>query len=610
MAFRISLLPVLLFCFNAASYAQERSYPEVMRHLYGYYKAEEVPFINVAHKPGGWVIQERDYSGADLVVTREHLLCNRGSLKWNKISLNRRKLPITSEDSLRALGYNLNQHYRYERCAVYGYPQWSWDMIQRYGNELLLSPRDLEGLSRAYSEYAVGFISPDQWGEAANSTWPGRQGWKVKASTLQVDSFEFYCQKGLSAMQKLRQADPNYEVLVGNIRQKMANEYMFMFQVLVQAGHPERARKWACKADYDPAILDWASLMLKALPPGAILISGGDNDTYPIWYLQQCRNIRRDVALINVSLLALKQYRDMITEGDSSLGRVRMNAHTLHKDQEEAHFVRIEGNQLTHAEQLLELYYGSESPGTEFSRFLIDSLDNTFNRGLFDNGNSSFLTADNIHLMDLMLSNRRKVLFTAFNEDELAQHWESVVVDGPHLRTSLSDDDAKDSLSVLRWLDETFTCIRTDSLADERRLANTRYYTDFAIRLYALALDYAKNHGNSAAIDRISAKIPCLFHLNKTRANTSTPMLIGALYRCGKTELADRMLREALDDLEKQHLHRAEMRKKENIKPEDDALRRYGFTQNYLDYLDYELELSGQKARIGEIVVKTRRTLQ
>ena len=606
MALRKSLLFSLLLVSGAFSYAQERSYPEVMRHLYGYYRMEEIPFVQVAHKPGGWVVQERDYEGKSFQVVREHLLSLRGSLNWKSLPLPLRDEPIFSEDSLREMGYNLNQHYRYERCTVYGYRQWSWDMIQRFGKEFILSPRELEGLSRAYSEYAMGFIVPEQLGEAANPEWPGRQGWKEKASTLQVDSFEHYCRLGIATMEKLRQADPNYEVLVGNIRQKIANEHLFMFQVLVQAGHPEEARKWACKATFDPAILDWAALLLKGLPPRAILIAGGDNDTYPVWYLQQCRNMRRDVTLINASLLAMKQYRNMITAGDSSLGRVRMDAHSRYREQEEAYFVSIQDRGVTYAHELLEAYYGSENPSIQFSRFQIDSLHNNFNQGIFDHGSASYLTADNIHLIDLMLSNRRKVLFTAFNEDDLKEKWEQVVVDGPHLRTSLSEAGPGDSLSVLRWVDEVFSCISTDSLADERRLANTRYFTNFGIRLMAQALDYARNHGEAAAIDRISAEVPCLYHLKKTRANWNTPMLIGALYRCGKTEQADRMVLEALDDLAQQHTYRRDVITKEHINPEDDALRRYDSSQNFLHYLEYELQLSGQADRLHDLVNEMR----
>lgn len=34
------------------------------------------------------------------------------------------------------------------------------------------------------------------------------------------------------------------------------------------------------------------------------MISNGDNDTYPVWVLQKAKNIRKDVTLLNISMLA------------------------------------------------------------------------------------------------------------------------------------------------------------------------------------------------------------------------------------------------------------------------------------------------------------------
>lgn len=47
--------------------------------------------------------------------------------------------------------------------------------------------------------------------------------------------------------------------------------------------------------------------VLMGLAPNAILITGGDNDTYPVWYLQS-QGIRTDVKIVHLYLMNLKEY--------------------------------------------------------------------------------------------------------------------------------------------------------------------------------------------------------------------------------------------------------------------------------------------------------------
>jgi hypothetical protein len=70
---------------------------------------------------------------------------------------------------------------------------------------------------------------------------------------------------------------------------------------------------------------DYAINFLESCDKNAIIFTFGDNDTYPLWYAQEVENVRTDVRVVNLSLLAVDWYIDQLRRKVNESPAIKMS---------------------------------------------------------------------------------------------------------------------------------------------------------------------------------------------------------------------------------------------------------------------------------------------
>jgi Protein O-mannosyl-transferase TMEM260-like len=87
--------------------------------------------------------------------------------------------------------------------------------------------------------------------------------------------------------------------------------------LLLLAGIPILGNHLTASRAHETLARDFARDMLESVEPYGILITAGDNDTFPLWYAQEVEGVRPDVTLANLSLMNtrwhLQQLRRRVT---------------------------------------------------------------------------------------------------------------------------------------------------------------------------------------------------------------------------------------------------------------------------------------------------------
>ncbi|RYY86921.1 MAG: hypothetical protein EOO15_13235 [Chitinophagaceae bacterium] len=310
--------PILLCCLLigqllARSQARHVPYTEVVRTFFHNYSfLEQGPvLLQFGKRPAGWTV--RIVEGTPVDVRSEQLF-------WPLDSAAPRRLwrfdaPGTADEQKAAAESFTGtsaayERFLFERLPFYGYDGWEEDVTNRYAQQAPLNDTLTEAVGRAYSSMGDRFLNRQSVSRERTAAAPlqARLAPLEKPSSQRIDSALYFYDHALSFYRKQHAAHPTYTSRVGNAAVKLFCEEMHAWSMLELHGYEEQARQRLQNISIDDNLRRLALNYLASCPKDAVLFTYGDNDTYPLWYLQQKERYRMDVVVINTSLAGLPYY--------------------------------------------------------------------------------------------------------------------------------------------------------------------------------------------------------------------------------------------------------------------------------------------------------------
>lgn len=314
---------VFIFYFNSL-YSQH-----VNTDIYGYpifdsvveHESKHLPTLDdgidfkrysLAKKREGWYVQTEKYSENKWVLLESKLCWSAATKKYlNNKTSNAKNVLDEIKNNFFKYG---DDKYLFKILPFYGYRGWTDDVINYLDDSSELCDSHLEALARAYS--AEAFYRIGQRGD-----W-GVIGREMKLADKpncmlpsQVDTFRKYEHLSIQTYLRLLKQNPNYETQMGKIFTKYSNEIMSCYLILAYYQNFKEAEKELKNDLYDSYIIAFAKNLLNSCGQNGILFTSGDNDTYPLYYVQAKLGFRKDVLVVNTSLLGTSRYINFLRRG-------------------------------------------------------------------------------------------------------------------------------------------------------------------------------------------------------------------------------------------------------------------------------------------------------
>lgn len=434
----MNLIKTLVLVFFITNYSNAQvAFPKYRAVINKLFQEYDIPESNKENE----IILEKRESGWFVKTINSHDTIQQ--LYWNKIKNEYKELNLPTKSAAISVSEFNNQNEKeeneteikkqllstypelnYDIFPYFGYDGCFYDNIKLLGEKYELNDNETYTLGYSYSQIASNLINDNYEFNLKNLNY-NLQFIKNSMNKNQLEKFLEYSEKAINYYRILSQKSPNYNTITGSINIKYQNEIVSLFLNLLIYQDEEIASKYLLQHSlYSENINLYSKLMLDSCEKNGILFTAGDNDTFPILYYQLKNNYRKDILIINTSLLNDPRYSILIKNGVYN-NRVKysFDEEFIKNKSSEVILFNLKDNKLIDIVQIKDII-SKNNTETE-SRTYLTLISNNFsfkhkNNKITWNFENEALFRNHLLLLDIIAKNNweRPIYFTDYNSQD------------------------------------------------------------------------------------------------------------------------------------------------------------------------------------------------